>query len=581
MKIRYENRNIERTLIAINALAAAAVTATYVLLYGFKEPLLSVSLLHTIQVGALLVFLGEKVIRFFNALSRADFVKANWFEIPLLIVLCLVAVKTAGHSKMLAVGVYLVVQVVVKVCRSCVDLAASGRNPAKALIASFIVLIIVGAGLLMLPRSCNCDDMSFVDAMFTATSATCVTGLIIRDTGQDYSFMGQVVILGLIQLGGLGIVIFGAVIALLLGQALSFRESVAMQDLLNEQTLGRIGTMIGFIFVATIVIEAAGAISMFKMYSTSGLIQQTHQQWFYSIFHSISAFCNAGFSLFNNSFVDYSSHWTTYGVIAPLIILGGLGFGVLYNIFDVVWDRIKRFLRNSFSFGPAGIFKLTAPKRFRLQTKIVLATSLVLIISGAAAIMLFEHNSTNQGIGAALFQSITARTAGFNTIDISSMSAAGKFVLMVLMFIGGSPGSTAGGIKTVTLTIVIMVAYATLRKRRQVELFKRSVREVIVGRAITVTLLFAAVFLIASLSLSITEKENAFAMGDLMFETTSALGTVGLSTGITSSLTTAGKWIIIITMLIGRLGPLTLLASMTFNLKPAGYDYPAEPIVVG
>jgi len=225
-----------------------------------------------------------------------------------------------------------------------------------------------------------------------------------------------------------------------------------------------------------------------------------------------------------------------------------------------------------------------------------LVMSLILILSGMVVILIMEGNvpasdqataANTEASGAsekvlgALFQSVTARTAGFNTVDVSSMSPASKLALMTLMFIGGSPGSTAGGIKTVTLAVIIMVAYATFRKRQRVEVFKRSVSNAVVGRAIAVTFLFAAVLIFAVLALSLTERENAAEMGDIAFEAASALGTVGLSTGITGSLTTAGKLIIIVVMLIGRLGPLTLLAAITFNMKPVGYSYPDEPIIVG
>ncbi|MHC4580548.1 MAG: potassium transporter TrkG, partial [Planctomycetota bacterium] len=210
-----------------------------------------------------------------------------------------------------------------------------------------------------------------------------------------------------------------------------------------------------------------------------------------------------------------------------------------------------------------------------------------LIVLGMMAILLFERyagpsgSAGNTGVLDALFQSITARTAGFNTVDISVMSPSSKFILIGLMFIGGSPGSTAGGIKTVTLAVVIMTAVTALRKRQEVEMFQRSVRIVVVGRAITVTLLFAVVLIVTTLALSITENSNGFAMSDVAFEAASALGTVGLSTGITGDLTTVGKLIIIATMLIGRLGPLTLLAALTFNLRPAKYNYPDEAIIVG
>ena len=230
---------------------------------------------------------------------------------------------------------------------------------------------------------------------------------------------------------------------------------------------------------------------------------------------------------------------------------------------------------------------MEAPKRMRLQTKIVLSVSAILIALGALAILLFERyasgpfNPAENTIPNALFQSITARTAGFNTVNISALSPSSRFILILLMFIGGSPGSTAGGIKTVTIAVIVMTTIAALRKRQEVELFRRSVRVVVVGRAVTVTLLFIAVLFTGTLALSITENSNFFTMSDIMFEAASALGTVGLSTGITSLLTTVGKLIIIAMMLIGRLGPLTLLAALTFNLKPARYNYPQEAVIVG
>jgi trk system potassium uptake protein TrkH len=226
-------------------------------------------------------------------------------------------------------------------------------------------------------------------------------------------------------------------------------------------------------------------------------------------------------------------------------------------------------------------------KRITLQTKIVLSVSASLIVLGTLALLCLEHfsgsnpDTQKMGILDALFQSITARTAGFNTIEISKMSDAGRLFLIILMFIGGSPGSTAGGIKTVTLAVVIMSAIAALRKRREVEMFKRSISITVVGRAITVSTLFILVLFATTLALSITERANPFTMSDIAFESASALGTVGLSTGITPSLTWPGKLIIIAVMLIGRLGPLTLLAALTFNLKPVGYSYPEEAIIVG
>ncbi|MHC5083080.1 MAG: TrkH family potassium uptake protein [Planctomycetota bacterium] len=595
MKILYKNKTIERSVIVVNILTTITVIATFVMLFGFDEPLLPKGILQTIQVLAFVAFLMEKMIRFLNAESKLQFLRGNWFEIPLLTLLLIdffvagrwFAVGYRREAIFMAIVVYVVLQAISKICLGIVQLAASGQNPTRTLFVLFIALILVGGGLLMLPEAHTTESMSFTDAMFTATSATCVTGLVVVDTGTDFSRLGQFVILILIQLGGLGIVIFGAVLALLLGQALSVKESIAMQDMVNAQTLNKISMMIGFIFVATLVIEGLGAVSLMGMWGelsqSAAIGREHHQRWFYSVFHSVSAFCNAGFSLFDTSLMDYKHSTRVYTVIAPLIILGGLGFGVLYNLSHVAIDRVRRFFK--VRVDPHSKFQMGVPQRVSLQSKIVLCTSGILIIAGAVLIMFFERACPDgqcaSSLPDALFQSITSRTAGFNSVDIASLSEGSKLVTMVLMFIGGSPGSTAGGVKTVTLALVVMVVYATMRKRHEVEMFKRSVRLAVVGRAMTVMLLFGVILFGVTMVLEFTERDSTWPLMDLGFEAASALGTVGLSTGVTPTLTVAGKWVIIITMLIGRLGPLTLLAGLTFNLKPATYDYPSEPLMVG
>lgn len=594
MRLVYKNKKTEKILIAVNCLASAIVVSCFVLTFGFEKMLINHTLSYILLVTMLAVFTVGKFVRLFNCYSRLDYLKTHWAQIPLLLILIFVvagcgrwfACEKPFVVRYFAIGIYNIVQVLIKICRAVVDAAASGKNPTKILSISFLVLILAGAGLLMLPKSsAHTQSIGFVDALFTSTSATCVTGLIVLDTGKDFSLMGQMIILSLIQLGGLGIVLFGAILALLLGQALTLRESVAMKDLLSTSTISRIGNMIAFIFVGTVVIEILGALAMFGLFDRASNVDLSlHQKWFYSIFHSISAFCNAGFSLFGNSFIGYKRSWQIYAVICPLIILGGLGFGVLYNLFIVGSDKIHRFIENHFN--DRRHFLRQTPKPLMLQTKIVLVTTLVLIVAGMVAILVFEHYSpieTNDkcGLLGAMFQSITARTAGFNTVNINHLSAASKTVLILLMFIGGSPGSTAGGIKTVTAAVILLTVVAALRKRSDVEVFKRSIKLVVIGRAVTVVVVFAMVLFLATFALSVTESSNHFGFDDIIFEAASALGTVGLSTGITAALTTAGKFIIIMIMLIGRLGPLTLLAVLTFNIKPAKYSYPDEAIMVG
>ncbi len=421
MRIAYKNDTIEKSLTVVKAVSSVLVVASFVILFGFEKPIIPLSILFRVQLGMLGVFLIGKTVRLFNAVSKKEYIVANWFEIPMLLTLGIVVLGSRhwfgdiepGRVRHLAVGIYLIIEVTVKVCIASVTLAASGKNPTTMLIASFVVLIITGGGLLMLPRASTTEPLSFVDALFTATSATCVTGLVVKDTGQDFTFMGQLIILVLIQLGGLGIVVSGAVFALLLGQAFSIRESVAMQDLLSARTLSRIGNMIVFIFVSTMVIEAVGAVLLYPMWdNVPGWQGDAHSRWFYSIFHSISAFCNAGFGLFNDSLIRYNRQWQVYAVVCPLIILGGLGFGVLYNLANMVGNRIQRFFKKRFN--KQFTFQMEVPKRMRLQTKVVLSVSAALIVFGVLTILLFERYTGSSSAGrspdvlGALFQSVTA-----------------------------------------------------------------------------------------------------------------------------------------------------------------------------
>ncbi len=580
-----------------NFIACTLVIVSFVLLLGFHQPRVRAEYLHLFHFIAFAYFVLEKYYNFYRAESKLAYLRQNWLEIPML--LALVAISMFSHRIFtahstekvigIALGVYLIVQVVDKLCRFTVLVAATGRNPMRTLVTSFIVLITGGAGFLLLPTFKNCRELSIIDAIFTTTSAACVTGLVVKDTGTDFSMAGQFVILILMQLGGLGIVIFGAVIAQLFGKAFSVSESVAMQDLLSEDTVSRIGRMIGFIFTFTIIVEAIGAAGLYGMWnSIDGISLSKGELVYYSVFHSVSAFCNAGFSLFSDSLMRYSRSSAVYYVICPLIVAGGLGFGVLYNIFNIFGDKIRIF---TYRFMHPDILMLKQPpKRLRLQSKITLAATACLLLGGTIGYIVLIHNHPGDGLVYeskgemamdAFFMSVTARTAGFNTVDTGGLSGASKLWTIVLMCIGGSPGSSAGGVKTVTVVVLLMAVWTAVRGRRDVEVFRRSIRYIIIGRALTVVVFYVIVLVIAIFGLCITERNSDFGMMDIAFEAASAMGTVGLSTGITAALTTGGKIILIAAMLMGRLGPLTLLASVMFNTKTSNYSYPDEAVVVG
>lgn len=589
MELSYKNERLEKVMTAAIIAACAATALSFALLLGFEMTTLSLATLYGIQIIALFIFLGDRLYRMFTARSSTKYVRSHWPAFVLILILFIMLAiapwcGTGAHTiRHYTIGIYLLIQMVAKMSNAAADLTAKGRNPAKIIVASFGILIAIGTIFLMLPRSTIGDGHTgFIDALFTATSATCLTGLTVQNTASHFSHRGQLVILALIQLGAIGIIIFGAVFALMIRQAWSARENAAIKEMLGMEVRSHLGRLLLFIFVSTALIELLGALLLLNTWTPDAL-DAAHNAMFVSVFHSVSAFCNAGFTLFANGFAGYGSCWGLYLVVCPMIILGGLGFSVLSDLFDVAKDKFKRdYYRR---FRPTFIFE-QSPKRVELQTRIVLIVSAILIVGGTAGLLLFENmlpaeQGRHFGLLASLFQSITARTAGFSTVDIDAMSAPSQFILIVLMLIGGSPGSAAGGIKTVTLAILVMTAYTTIRKRPDVQIANRSIPLAAVGMAITVTLLFGVALTIITLLLCITERSSGFTMGQLFFETASALSSCGLSAGITASLTTGGKLLIIMAMLIGRLGPLTLLTALTLNMKPARYSYPEEPITAG
>lgn len=507
-----------------------------------------------------------------------------------------------------ALQIYLLLQLIVIFVKLNALLVRSMLHPFRGIVSSFAVLIIVGAMLLSLPSASDHDRFSsfshnFVDHVFTATSAVCVTGLTVRDTGTDYTLFGQVVILILMQLGALGIVIFGTIFAILIGQQISLREATVVHDLYSEYGLGQIKRIVKFVIVSTLIIESIGAVLIFGMWHEPTLDQP--QRVFESIFHAVSAYCNAGFSLQSDNLVSYADKWQVYLGIMPLIIIGGLGFPVLLNLAQLARQRVARTFIRTRAKQDLDQYRQV---RLTLQSKIVLTSSVVLVILGAAAIFLIEspsrqtrwsrkvqyedravqvtehvtrYHSVPHRLLDATFQSVSARTAGFNTIntDRGSLHPATFIILMALMFIGGSPASTAGGLKIVTFVLLLAAVAATLRRRPNVEMFKRRIDPPLIRRAMTLAILFFIFVWLLSVALVITHPD--IHQQELLFEAVSACGTVGYSTGVTQHLNLTGRICIIIGMFVGRLGPLTLLFALTKTGKTIRYEYPREGLVIG
>ena len=446
---------------------------------------------------------------------------------------------------------------------------------AALMILSFLVAIALGTLLLTLPCATVGGSISFVDSLFTATSAVCVTGLIVKDTGSDFTYFGQVVILVLIQLGGLGIMTFATFFVLMLGRRISFGEAMVFKESLDDLSVKGILRALRRIFVVTIAIEGIGFLLLFLYFRG---IYPLGFALYSAAFHSVSAFCNAGFSLYPDSFVRFADVSLVNCTMMALIVTGGVGF--------IVYRDVARYVR-------ARVFKRELPT-LSLHTKLVLSTSLLLILGGAFFIFIMEYHNAMAGMGwggrisASFFQSITARTAGFHTIEVGAYSNASIVILMILMFIGGSPVSTAGGIKTTTLAVLVAVLLNRVRGRGNVSAFKRKIPVGVISRAATVFFLaFLLVILVTILlqivqhaTVSVPQTREDFL--ELLFETVSAFGTVGLTMGGTAELLPIGKILIIITMFVGRLGPLWLALTVARRFgREEGFEFAEENVMIG
>jgi len=436
-------------------------------------------------------------------------------------------------------------------------------SPPQVLVLGFLTVIIIGTILLNLPAASSTGkSVGFINALFTATSATCVTGLIVLDTGKDFSTFGQLIILILLQCGELGIMTMSTMFAFLMGKRISLRQRLIMQESLNQFSIGGLVRLAKYILIFTVIIEGVGATILFFSFYWQRIYSPV-QALYLGVFHSISAFCNAGFSLFSDSIMRYKGDLIINLTFIALIILGGIGFLVLLELFQ---------------YGKNGTLSLHA--------NLALKISLILILIGFIVIYLIESNNPftlgnlnlSEKIYASLFQSVTARTAGFNTIHIGSMLNPTLFLIIILMFIGASPGSTGGGVKTTTFGLLILYVWSSLTGKEEINLFKRRVSPNIIPKALTVITLSLALVTIMTILLSYVEGENFI---KILFEVVSAFGTVGLSTGITPSLSVAGKIIVIITMFTGRVGPLGLALALIQRREPEVIKYPEEKVMVG
>jgi len=453
-------------------------------------------------------------------------------------------------------------------------------NPAQIFILSFVLIIIVGTLLLMLPNS-TYDGISAINALFTSTSAVCVTGLSVVDTGTYFTGFGITIIIILIQIGGLGIMTFASYFSYFFTGGSSYENHLVLSDMTNVDKLGEVFSTLKNIILLTFVIETIGAIFIFYNIDES-VIPGLYNRISFSFFHSISGFCNAGFSTLPNGLYEsgFRFNYPLHLTLAFLIIFGGLGFPIVFNTFKYLKHVI---ITNILSFNKR-LETYHVPWVLNLNSRIILITTFGLIVSGTVLFYILEYNNTllpHSHFGkivTAFFGSVTTRTAGFNTIDNSALKTSTLLIFLILMWIGASPASTGGGIKTSTFAIAVLNCISLAKGKTRIEIFRREISDISVRRAFAIIVLSIIVIGIAVLTIASIEKN--IDLLSIAFECVSAYSTVGLTVGITTKLTSVSKIVLVIVMFIGRVSMLSILLALISKEKHKNYRYPTEEIII-
>lgn len=536
----------------------------------------------------IILFAVEFIVDLVKAEYKLIFLRRNALNLFFLLVFSILFVYVkyfaralVGHDQLqylsaktvFLISVFNIFKVILRIRKLKNFLTNLATHPAQTIMVSFLVVILVGTLLLMMPfATADRNPIGFINAVFTATSATCVTGLIVVDTATRFSFPGQLIIMLLIQIGGLGIMIMSAFAGFIMRKKMSLQEKMTISYALNETDMSSLGRSVSRIITITLLFELAGALLLWHEFRN--IIAGDRQAVFFAVFHSISAFCNAGFALFSNSLEQFKSNVFINFTIAGLIICGGISFAVSTNLTQFVKSRLKV---KVFKYEDR-IINLT------LNTKIVAFLTALLIIAGMLIFYAFEHKlnllpyDLKTGYLSSFFQSVTLRTAGFNTLDISSLHTATYLVMILFMFIGGASGSTAGGIKLNTVGVVYAYIKSILKSQNNIVLLRQSLSRDLVNQAFMIITLSVLAVFTGTLVLVLSEGKQLI---QTMFEVVSAFGTVGLSTGLTPFLSSFGKIVIITLMYIGRIGPLTVIMALSRKSIDTHVQYPDAQISIG
>ncbi len=580
-----------------NLIVSSSALFILAIYYGYPNESETAAQLLGFVKGTFAFYVLQYITRILYDYNPVQFIRRTWFEAAVMTVLIVegasdlltgellisrlsnaIGFESISDFSTLFIQGYFFTIVVAELIREGSVLPRVRLNPAIIFIMSFLGIITAGTVLLMLPEMTNAPgSMNFLDALFTSTSATCVTGLMVVDTISFFSYKGQVVLLFLIQIGGLNLIAFGSFLVLASKFGLGVRQHEVIEDFVNRDTFNASSGLLGKVLLWCIGIEMIGAFCMFLLWSDSLPNLSNGRTWFYSLFHSVSAFNSAGITLFTGGFSNpaVSSNYGIHWIITALVFFGALGMVAIFDLFG--FDRLRERMNQPW-------------KHITFATKIALYFSLGLVGIGAISFWLLEQDGTLAGMSSfgqlttSVFQSVT-RTSGFNTIDIGQIGIPMLFLFIILMFIGASSSSTGGGIKTSTLSIVLADVWRTVRSLDHVQLFKRTIPEELRSRAYSVLLFFMLGNTIAIFMLCISEQ-HILSMPDrdildLIFEEVSAFGTVGLSTGITPMLSGYGKAIVIVSMFVGRVGTLTVAYALSGRLTQTHIKYPEGHTMVG
>ncbi|MCQ2285496.1 MAG: hypothetical protein MJZ76_01310 [Bacteroidales bacterium] len=474
---------------------------------------------------------------------------------------------------LLFIQFYFLVMVVIDLSKASTLLTRVNISPPTMMIFSFFLLIGMGTTLLLLPRMTT-NGISVIDALFTATSASCVTGLTVLNTGSCFTLKGQVVIMLLVQFGGLSILSFATFFTISLSRsAAGLRYQHLVKDLLSTNKLSDSFMLLREIFSATIIIELCGVLLLYMYWKTTGLFNSNSEIFFYSIFHAVSAFNNAGFSLWDANLMDaaITSSYFPQAVIMVLVFLGGIGFVTIRDFFNPKVLRERKKYRW---------------KELQPGSKIILRTTFSIIIITTILIFSLEYNNSladkhtvYDKIMTAIFQTVSGRTAGFNMVDVNKFSVATLFVFMLIMFIGASPGSTGGGIKTTTFYVLLKATLATIKGERNIEFQKKTIPFELVDKAFSITIMSLGIICLSTFTLAVVERD--FNLEHLLFESISAFTTCGLSTGAAAQFSDVGKLVLILNMYIGRIGTLTIAFALAKRSKLTKHQYPDTYFMIG